>query len=440
MAGAGRRAGRARAPRASGARRRHPLFNNAWGRLQRPFCPSRRAHAAPRTAPRACKAPHLHAARVDGMFPPGRSVRAREPGLRDLASTGHGRPRRRHGRLVFSGGGGPRCSWCRGGDARRKQRRRRVAERLQSPHATSRGRQQARGAWAAACCASGRRVLRQRARGRSAQRRPLLRRRRLSPAPWTAARCARQESTHARHTAAMEVKLTARAARPQQRAPRLHAAAAASTGQPRRRRAGAQRPAARRQAPRTPHHTPLPACRSLNCAGCASAAPPVQLACMVKRAPGSTSRAMTAAAAHDVAIKAVGAHRLASSAPQRAAPQRCAANSQPVERRTQRAACAANGRSARRCASIGPARELRAGSALWDAAQPRQPLSPARADVHGTRSSARARGANRLRFGRLSRKDHPRAARRSWTPGMRTKRNERGAATVSSAPTHVNQA
>ena len=142
------------------------------------------------------------------------------------------------------------------------------------------------------------------------------------------------------------------------------------------RRTGVQRPAACRHGPRTLREGPTPAWRGLQRAGGASPAPPAQLACVTRRAAGSTSRAMRTANGRHVAIKAVRAHQRARCAPQRAAQQRCAANSQPVSKPPQRAASAANGRNARRCAPIGATHSLDASSALWDAAQPCQPLSP----------------------------------------------------------------
>ena len=184
---------------------------------------------------------------------------------------------------------------------------------------------------------------------------------------------------------------------------------------------------AHRRAPWTPHATPQAAWRRLRCGGCASPAPHVHLACTVKRAAESTSRAMCAAAGQCVVIQAVGARQRASCAPQRAAPPRCAANSQPVQMPPQRAAGASDSRSARVCAPIGAARELRASSALWTRRRPREPVSPGRADEAGARSSARARGVSRLQLRRLARWDRQCAARRSWPPGMRIKRNAGGA-------------
>ena len=82
---------------------------------------------------------------------------------------------------------------------------------------------------------------------------------------------------------------------------------------------------------------------------------------------------MCAAAGRSVVIQAVGAHPLAICAPQRAAPPRCTANSQPVDMPPQRASGAAYSRKARECVPISATQELSTGRALWASRRPRQP-------------------------------------------------------------------
>lgn len=156
-------------------------------------------------------------------------------------------------------------------------------------------------------------------------------------------------------------------------------------------RTGAQRPAACRLAPRTPHEPPLPAWRGLQRADGASPAPPAQLACVTRRAPGSTSRAMRTAAGRHVVTLAVGARQLATCAPQRAGAAALHGKQSAGEDAPQRATGAANARSARVCAPIGDARERRSGSALCARRRRSRPVSPASC------SGARARHAGLLR-------------------------------------------